>query len=64
MKTGRLQSRTAKSLTTAPERQHSPSQHGKSVEQIAIAAYLRAESRGFEPGHELEDWLAAEMENQ
>ena len=23
-------------------------------------AYLRAERRGFEPGHELEDWLAAE----
>lgn len=23
-------------------------------------AYLRAQVRGFEPGHELEDWLAAE----
>jgi len=33
----------------------------KSREQyIAEAAYLRAESRGFQPGHELEDWLAAE----
>ncbi|HEY0682247.1 MAG TPA: DUF2934 domain-containing protein [Steroidobacter sp.] len=31
-------------------------------EMIAIAAYLRAEKRGFEPGHELEDWYAAEME--
>lgn len=29
---------------------------------IANAAYLRAERRGFEPGHELEDWLAAEIE--
>jgi hypothetical protein len=29
-------------------------------ELIAEAAYLRAASRGFEPGHELEDWLAAE----
>jgi hypothetical protein len=27
---------------------------------IAEAAYLRAASRGFAPGHELEDWLAAE----
>lgn len=27
---------------------------------IAEAAYFRAERRGFEPGHELEDWLAAE----
>jgi hypothetical protein len=29
---------------------------------IADAAYYRAECRGFEPGHELEDWLAAENE--
>lgn len=29
---------------------------------IAQAAYFRAEHRGFEPGHELEDWLAAEIE--
>jgi hypothetical protein len=29
---------------------------------IAQAAYYRAERRGFEPGHEAEDWLAAEGE--
>jgi len=29
---------------------------------IAEAAYLRAERRGFVPGHETEDWLAAEVE--
>jgi hypothetical protein len=29
---------------------------------IAHAAYLRAEKRGFAPGQEVEDWLAAEME--
>jgi hypothetical protein len=29
---------------------------------IAKAAYFRAESRGFAPGHETEDWLAAEAE--
>jgi hypothetical protein len=29
---------------------------------IAKAAYFRAERRRFEPGHELEDWLAAERE--
>jgi Protein of unknown function (DUF2934) len=29
---------------------------------IAEAAYLRAERRGFAPGHEDEDWLAAEAE--
>ena len=29
---------------------------------IALAAYRRAERRGFVPGAELEDWLAAEKE--
>jgi Protein of unknown function (DUF2934) len=29
---------------------------------IAEAAYYRAEKRGFEPGHELDDWLAAEAD--
>lgn len=29
---------------------------------IATTAYFRAQHRGFEPGHELEDWLAAETE--
>ncbi len=29
---------------------------------IAEAAYLRAERRGFVPGYELEDWIAAESE--
>jgi len=29
---------------------------------IAEAAYFRAERRNFAPGHETEDWLAAEAE--
>jgi hypothetical protein len=29
---------------------------------IAEAAYFRAQRRGFAPGHEEEDWLAAEAE--
>jgi hypothetical protein len=29
---------------------------------IAERAYFRAESRGFVPGYELDDWLAAELE--
>jgi len=29
---------------------------------IAEAAYFRAEKRGFAPGHETDDWLAAEAE--
>lgn len=30
--------------------------------KIAELAYYKAERRGFEPGHELEDWLEAERE--
>jgi len=29
---------------------------------ICEAAYYIAEQRGFEPGHELDDWLAAEAQ--
>jgi hypothetical protein len=29
---------------------------------IATAAYYIAEQRGFEPGHELDDWLTAEQQ--
>ncbi len=29
---------------------------------VATAAYHRAEKRGFEPGHETKDWMAAEKE--
>jgi Protein of unknown function (DUF2934) len=31
---------------------------------IAEAAYYRAERRGFQPGGEIEDWLAAEAETR
>lgn len=30
--------------------------------RIAVSAYYKAQARGFEPGHELEDWVAAEAE--
>ena len=30
--------------------------------RIAEAAYYKAMERGFEPGYEMEDWLAAESE--
>jgi hypothetical protein len=29
---------------------------------IATAAYYKAEKRGFTPDHELDDWLAAEAD--
>ncbi len=31
-------------------------------EMIAVAAYFRAEQRGFAPGNEIQDWLEAEEE--
>jgi len=30
--------------------------------RIAELAFYKAESRGFEPGHELDDWIEAEWE--
>ncbi len=32
------------------------------VTRIAILAYYKAEARGYEPGHEVQDWLDAEAE--
>lgn len=46
----------AKGNGTAPQGEE------QRVDDIATAAYFRAEARGFAPGHELEDWLAAEAE--
>jgi len=31
-------------------------------DMVAALAFYKAEQRGFEPGHELEDWLEAEQE--
>jgi hypothetical protein len=44
---------------TAPQVEISPE-----IRRVMIseAAYWRAERRGFEPGHEMEDWFAAEAE--
>jgi hypothetical protein len=35
---------------------------GQRTALIAEAAYFLAEKRGFEPGHQTEDWLLAESE--
>ena len=39
-----------------------PMANGRRAAMIAEAAYFRAERRGFSPGGELDDWLAAEHE--
>lgn len=65
----RTNTTTAKSSTTmrgtgatsaaAQTRGISEEERGR---MIAEAAYFRSANRGYEPGHELEDWLAAEAE--
>ena len=37
-------------IVVTPEQRH---------EMVAVAAYLRAERRGFSPGREIEDWYEA-----
>jgi hypothetical protein len=44
------------------QRREIPSFSDNREQRIAEAAYWRAERRGFEPGHELDDWLEAERE--
>ncbi len=39
-----------------------PATHGWREPMIRRVAYLRSLNRGFQPGKELEDWLAAERE--
>jgi len=39
-----------------------PSAGDDREERVRVAAYFRAERRGFVRGHETEDWLAAEAE--
>lgn len=41
---------------------HAPVRLADRERRIAVLAYQFAEGRGFVPGHELEDWLAAEKE--
>jgi hypothetical protein len=49
----------ASSHTAAAQAPHPPLDRYASIAQ---AAYFRSQHRGFKPGHEMEDWLAAEAE--
>ena len=49
-------------LVTTSASQKEPRSDELRREAIATAAYYRALARNFEPGHELEDWVAAEHE--
>jgi hypothetical protein len=58
----KLRGRTNRKLAVAiPPATLTHSCYGRE-QMIREAAYLKAADRGFEPGHELEDWLAAEHE--
>lgn len=54
--------RPARGKSSAPASDRVPVSTADRHAMIAAAAYLRAEQRGFAPGHETEDWLAAEIE--
>lgn len=45
-----------------PPTEVAPGEAQSREQQIALAAYVRAEQRNFEPGRELDDWLAAVLE--
>lgn len=60
------------SLKLAAQPEASPGPHAEEdgglsheaelMRRISESAYSKAEQRGFEPGHEMDDWLAAEAE--
>lgn len=65
MKSSRTRSKVSSNPapTTAIELESHPGNEDRSS-RIAVSAYYRAEARGFSPGYELEDWLAAEAEEK
>lgn len=65
-RTASAEPRTTRRRAAEPTRMPAAREPAVSAEtrraMIAEAAYLRAERRGFAPGREEEDWLAAEKE--
>lgn len=54
---------SAQTVAAFPQTETSPEvQIAQTHQRIAALAYLKAEARGFAPGHELDDWLEAENE--
>ncbi len=65
MTSGRLSEKqtTSKAAVATQVLSQNPCDEGR-WSRVAEAAYYKAKARGFESGHELEDWLAAEAEEQ
>ncbi len=60
---GVIISKAVESLRNKPTHQKQNVMNGiDRHEMIAMAAYYRAERRGFNSGNELQDWLEAESE--
>ncbi|HMV54330.1 MAG TPA: DUF2934 domain-containing protein [Rhodocyclaceae bacterium] len=63
MKTSISKSRLGRNSVLAAMNDSASEQDGGDRQQrIATAAYYKAETRGFEPGLEMDDWLQAEAE--
>ncbi len=54
--------KTTKAVSPAIVATEAVPDESQRLQQIAMAAYFKAESRGFAPGGELDDWLVAEKE--
>jgi len=52
----------AKGLHKQSAIDHKAAEHHQHREHVAVAAYFRAEHRGFNGGDTVADWLAAEAE--
>jgi len=53
---------SARKAAAAPAAAPPPAGGVERADLVRLAAYYRAERRGFAPGYELDDWLAAEAE--
>ena len=66
MEAGKLQSkstkRTKKKISAVVNKSKSRLNEKDRGANVAVSAYYKAQARGFEPGSELADWLAAEVE--
>lgn len=64
MKFGNIHKREISSHVNAKSSMANKCRENERLFRIAIAAYFKAQARGFAPGHEMEDWLAAEAEEK
>lgn len=64
MKSGRSRAKTNGNSPSGTSSRTPSASHEDREARIAAAAYFKAQARGFQPGHELEDWLAAEAETR